>query len=143
VTTALPILVRPIDWDDPMEVNLVRSSWLRSNASSGLARSLGRKAYYSGHHDLIDRLMHRAEMRVACSVTRHDTIVGWACVEPAVVHYVFVREEFRCNGVARRLLAELPERVTYTHRTDVCRALPIPAAWFYNAYAAFLPKEAA
>lgn len=139
---SLPILVRPSEHGDE---NYIRSSWLRSNESSPVARTFGRKAYYSGHHQLVCRLLARHPVRVACSVDAPDTIVGWACVEPpSVVHYVFVREEFRRYGVARRLLADLPERVTYTHRTDVCKALPIPAAWFFNMYRAFIPgKEAA
>lgn len=137
----LPILIRPGDSGD---TNYVRSSWLRSHADSALARCLGRSAYMTGHHDVIDALLERATLRVACSVTHRATIVGWACVEPAdVVHYVFVREEFRRYGVARRLLADVTgERVTYSHRTDVCKQLPIPEGWHYDFYRA-LKKEAA
>src|SRR5678815_1999534 len=90
----LPILLRDVE---PGDVNYVRATWLRSGADSDFARVLG-AAYWDrhvGHHAVIDALIRRARVVVACSVTHHATIVGWACIEPGIVHYVHVREEFR------------------------------------------------
>lgn len=120
----------------PADRNFVRKSWLRSYAASAQARIAGR-AYWTGHHDLIERLLERASVRVACSSTHAGTIVGFACVGwPSTLHYVYVREEFRRYGVARRLLADLPAGVTYSHRSDMVSALPVPDGWFFSPYAA-------
>lgn len=140
----LPILIRKFG-DGPFDRNYIRSSWLTSHASSALARTLGRRAYFTGHHALIDDLLERTTVRIACSVTHHATIVGWACVEETAagvvaVHYVYVGEDFRRRGVARRLLDGVGDRVPYTHRTDVCKVLPIPEGWWFNAYRAFCPE---
>lgn len=127
----LPITIREMREGDR---NLVFSSWLKSNATSATARVAGHTAYYSGQHALIERLMQAGTVRVVCSQASPDTIVGWASMEPGVVHYVWVREEFRRAGVAKMLLSACGPRVEYTHRTDLCRELPIPEGWWFNLY---------
>lgn len=41
---------------------------------------------------------------VACDVEDSDRIYGWACGEPGVVHYVYVRDTRRRTGLGRRLV---------------------------------------
>lgn len=129
--------IRPADWSLPRERNLVRSSWLRSYAASAFARIAGKRAYFSGQHDLVDDLLDRTRVAVACSPRDPTTIIGWACVEPPnVVHYVWVQEDFRRNGVARALLRSegMAERIEYTHRTDLLKTFQLPEGWFFNIY---------
>lgn len=143
---SLPILVRAFNRDDITEVNCVRKSWLRCFASSDVARAIG-GGYWdkrSGYADVVNRLVRDANIRVACSVTHHRTIVGWACVESGVVHFVYVADMFRRQGVARKLLENVGDAVTYTHATDMCRRLPIPDGWKFNFCRAVVPtKDAA
>lgn len=141
-------VIRPADFDIPGEKNMIRKSWLRSGSSSAMARVAGEKAYYSGQHDLIDQLLDRCETRVACSETSKETILGWTCAECVlgieevtgvrVLHYAFVVEDFRRHGIAKALLESfagpVPERVQYTHRTDVLKQFKLPGGWFFNPY---------
>lgn len=132
--------IRDADWAIPRERNLVRSSWLKSHGKSAFARLAGRRAYYSGEHELIDWLLDRTEVRVACSPRDRATIIGWACMEPArnVVHYVWVQEDFRREGVARALLESEGfagrDHAEYTHRTDALQGLPLPPGWWFNIF---------
>jgi len=142
--------IRPADWSIPRERNMVLKSWIRSNASSALARAIGDKAYYSGHHDLVERLLDRSETHVACSETSRETILGWACAECVIgteeatgitaLHFVYVVEDFRRHGIATELIRsyggsnEPPERLQYTHRTDALKQFRLPGRWFFNPY---------
>jgi GNAT superfamily N-acetyltransferase len=143
---ALPIAIRDLR---PGEVNFARKAWLRSSCArsddaddrrkgdSALARALGRATYCEGHHAIVSRLLSTTTVRLAVSADNDNVFVGFACVEPPhVVHYVYVIEECRRFGVARRLLEGVTERATYTHRTDICRQLPIPEGWRFNFYRA-------
>lgn len=46
-----------------------------------------------------------APIWVACDLQDEDLIMGWLWGEPPLLHYVFVREEFRGKGIALQLLA--------------------------------------
>lgn len=137
----------------PSDHNFVRKMWLRSYADSAFARAMtpremwsrGQTAptYWSGHHALVDALLARASLRVATWPEDTWTIVGFAVTEPDVVHYVYVANDYRKQGVARRLLEPFDGcvRVRYSHRSRACAVLPIPSHWTYDPYAAFGLEE--
>lgn len=134
---ALPIVIRDMR---PSEINFARKPWLARAAESAFARCMGRKAFFSGHHAIVTRLLTRATVRLAVSEENDQVFVGFACIEPPnVVHFVYVAEDFRRAGVARRLLEGLDDACVYTHRTDLCKQLPIPASWWFNFYRAVQP----
>lgn len=94
--------------------------------------------YYRNHHALIERLLDEATTIVACSDAHAPTICGWACYERAashVLHYVYVREEFRGFGLARRMVDALPSAdVLYTHLTRDVDARRLPPGWRHSLY---------
>lgn len=133
----------------PADHNFVRKWWLRSYADSAWARAMTPRedwqrgktspAYWQGHHALVDSLLERASLTVATWPEDTWTIVGFAVTDADAVHYVYVARDYQRQGVARRLLAAFDEmvRVRYSHRSRICGALPIPAHWNYDPYAAF------
>lgn len=129
--------------------NFVRKWWLTSYADSAWARAMTpwdvwqkgttSKAYWTGHHALVDSLLERATLTIATWPEDTWTIVGFAVTEHDVVHYVYVAHDYKRQGVARRLLEGFDGclRVRYSHRSRACSALPIPKHWTYDPYAAF------
>lgn len=89
---------------------LVYDSWLRYWASSN---SLPRVAVDTGGRKAIERILSRPTTEVRTAVDSEDAnkIYGLAVVDPSVkvLSWVYVKKEFREYGVARALLADIPE----------------------------------
>lgn len=59
----------------------------------------------------IDRLRRRkATFLIACDPQERRQILGWACLEKPVLHYIFVKLPFRNQGIARQLLSSLADQ---------------------------------
>lgn len=128
------------------DIPYLTSTWLRSNRDSAAARFLGNDVYYGNHHGIIERLWADPGVTwmVLCYARNPNFILGWMCAEATdrgpVVHYVYVRPEFRRWGFARRLVEAFLQgldlkgegtRIWYTSSTvDARSAL---AALGYNA----------
>lgn len=142
MTDLPPISLRPFNPDDREELNLVRKSWLVGSLASDFARLCGHTVFVRDHLPWRDRILARATVLVACLKREPTAVLAWACSETQddalVLHFVHVKPRWRRLGLARKLLAPLlAERVAYSHRTTLCGALPIPAAWTFRPHAAF------
>lgn len=119
----------------PTDRNLVLSSYVRSYELSPFAKLVGHFRFMAHQPDIRDALVGRSTLMMAHLPEEEDAVVGWAMWErPGLLHYVFVKPAFRRAGVARRLLAGLPDKLVYTHETDVCEFLPIPSSWTFDHY---------
>lgn len=136
--------LRPAQQED---VDLVYSSWLHSywesepRALKGVSRAL----YMDGQQGVIDELVQRAAVVVACDPHSPLDAFGWVCAEEkagiAVVHYVYVKKHFRRWGLAahlvtRGVLAEVqaPHGVAYTHQTRAGMPLVRRLKAVFNPY---------
>ncbi len=104
----------------PTDAGLVFSSWLRSywDARPLPLREVPRELFFAdrGHHGVVTRLIGRGAVVVACS-DDPDEIYGWMCIDGRALHYVYVKELWRSKGVARALMASLPEALDVSHLT--------------------------
>jgi GNAT superfamily N-acetyltransferase len=148
------LIIRP---GEPGDFARVQSDWKLSFATSDFARfctprpdweKRASELYWSWASEIITRLLRDAELWVASWAEDVSAIVGWCVLEPRaelgpVVHYVNVPPPYRNHGVAKRLLAPALEHatVTYTHRTRICRHLPIPPGWKYDPRLALAPRR--
>lgn len=110
---------------------LVFATWLRSfQATSDLGKKLPRDAFFASHHRVIERILARGAT-VTLAVLPDDTSVvfGWSVTEGNVVHYVYVKPDFRKFGLATALLAHVEKPFTYSHATS---ALPKLAHKLHN-----------
>jgi GNAT superfamily N-acetyltransferase len=107
----------------PQDTGFIVHSWRRSRAPFVTYRQ--QICYRRGQDALIAALLERSVVRVAHEVGEPDTIVGWACGEPAgsLLHWVYVRRQRRRRGVANALIDALfggcPQGVLVT--TSVAR----------------------
>lgn len=97
----LPVSIRDMVSGD---VPLIYDSWIHSCLPSQ-RRDWGNNAFKLRRR--IDALIRRgSEVKVAIFPEDGDVILGWACAEPpSVLHYVYVKEVYRRQGVAATLLA--------------------------------------
>lgn len=135
------LIIRP---GAPGDIARVRKDWLLSYATSAFARMCSpgdrfpkraSELYFAWQKQVMDRLLGGdADLWVATWTEDTTTIVGWTVTSPCLLHYVYVGEDYRHHGVAKRLLAPLLEepRVTYTHRSTIAKHLPIPPGWTFD-----------
>jgi len=115
----------------PDEYSLVYDSWARSFRKSPWAGCIPNHLYdqvsRAGIADILDR-----GARVVCAVQELDEgarrVMGYAVSEPNVLHWLFVKRDYRGFGVGSALLREtirdwLPPgegnpQWVYTHRTN-------------------------
>lgn len=121
----------------------VVDSWVKSYQSyvmmrecphcGGAGRIYRGQRFLRGHKRLVREILARgAALLVACMPDDPETILGWACTEDGVVHYVFTKRDVRRVGIAKALLAPFGAGTVYTHRGNV----DAPAGFIYDHHAA-------
>jgi hypothetical protein len=95
-----PYTIRPAERGDR---GYIIDTWLQSYRSSPFAQKLPDFAYWSrfGHVGLVESIMDNPDTRikVACLPDGGSWLYGWICSNlVGLVHYVFVRNEFRRLG---------------------------------------------
>lgn len=114
------VLIRRADADD---APFVFSYWLRDHFEhSAFARGVTKDTYMRLHHMVVERVIARSVMYVACDAEDPTVCYGFICVEGPTLHYLFVKRRFRGLGIARRLLSEAGLYAAgpklFTHLTD-------------------------
>lgn len=108
------------------DIPFITSSWLESFRNAPMVRGVPNSIYFSYHHKILEELLPRSIVLVACNPADTDQIVGYICAEVfdncLVVHYVYVKQPLRRLGVAKKLLdtlleSEKPAAVQYTAKT--------------------------
>lgn len=114
--TALPHLIRPAEMGDR---GYIVQTWLESYRPSPWAQQLPDFGYWShfGHVGLVEALMDRSHVLVACLPERPSWIYGWLAGDHDDLNYAFVRLEFRRQGIGRVLYEAMGKPKTITHVT--------------------------
>lgn len=120
----LPVTIRP--WL-PGDVGLVVDSWLRSfRIGSSSAKAMLSNLYQRSQKEIIDSILQRAEVLVACSPGNPDLIFAFIVFEkePTVtaLHYLYTKAAFRRFGLARKLVDSIKETgrtLEASHKTDL------------------------
>lgn len=104
----------------PGDRGYIIDSWLQSYRHSPFATQLPDWAYWSdfGHVGLVESIVGNVPGKVACLPDDPSFIYAWVVGDRHWLHYVFVRNEFREQGLARALvdaagMAAGPLRVTH------------------------------
>ena len=114
------VLIRRADADDAA---FVFSYWLRDHFEhSAFARGVSKDTYMRLHHLVLERVIARSCIWVACDAEDPSVLYGFICAEGDILHYLFVKRRFRGLGIGGRLLAEAGFSATgpklFTHLTD-------------------------
>lgn len=131
------------------DAHFIASSWLKSYRDSPATAAVPSQTFYYWHHRVIEVVLARAAVLVACDPDDPDTIVGWACAEAMpgalVLHYVYVKHAFRRFGIARALVRALQaaepgtDQIFATHATRRALGIMREHDIFLNPYLLMLP----
>lgn len=126
------------------DVGFIFNSWLKSYRSSLFAKHISSSVYFSGHHKFLEALIPNAEIKIACNDQDPTQIYGYICAQYIegilVVHYVYVKQDYRNLGIGKMLLDQFDhsmERAScYTHQTKIGEQLAIRFNMIYHPYLA-------
>tara|TARA_E500000331_G_scaffold265443_1_gene256654 strand:- start:342 stop:815 length:474 start_codon:yes stop_codon:yes gene_type:complete len=139
----LPIELRRARKSD---IPFITSSWLKSNRYGYLPQSIPNTVYYHQHHKILEEVIPRSVVLVACNHEDPDQILGWMCAEVVdtamVIHYVYIKKTFRKFGLAKRLVetmaeVEKPPAFMCTHSNREVRDIVERHKIIYNPYLLF------
>jgi GNAT superfamily N-acetyltransferase len=110
----------------------VIDAWKRSFEGAPAVRGCDREHYRREMTLAIRRLCDRAQIRIATAPDDDDHLLGFAAFtttdDGAELHYVYVKQDFRKMGIARKLLADLKvNAVTFLSTTA-----RLPKGWAYK-----------
>ena len=121
---AHPVLLRRAERGD---IPLILNSWLNSHRQSFHVRGVEGPVYYAEQRRIIETLMPRSLVLIACDPTMPSSIFGWMVAEVVdeklVVHFLYVKGAFQDHGVGTALVEALLEQepdisdLVYTHQT--------------------------
>ena len=141
----LPVQIRRATRRD---VPLITSSWLKSFRDGYMVRGIPNNTYYYNHHKILEALLPRGIVLVACNEEDPNQILGWCCAEVVdtalVIHYIYVKHPFRKFHIATKMVnllleSEKPPAVIYTHKTVAAKNIikDKELEWLYNPYLVF------
>lgn len=102
------------------DMAFIFATWLQCyKHSSSFARHIPKKVYFEQHHAIVERLLARCEVLVCTLADSDSTIVGYVVRGPGILHFVYVKKDFRRMGVASGLLVDVdPNAMVFTHWTE-------------------------
>jgi len=115
----LVIVLRPMQDED---TDLIYSSWIRAFCANKSVHPSERSWLFAAQRALVDKLLQRADVIVACQPDIDDQVYGYIVHGPGrVLHWVYVKDIFRRAHVGTRLMlsafGDFNEHIHYTHRT--------------------------
>lgn len=117
----------------PEDRGLVFSTMLRGLFHGcDLYGQIEEKAFYENYSKIIESLLDRAELRVACLADDEDVVLGYAIVRGSVLDYCFVKRPWRKQGIAYRLCLEIN---TCTHLTRMGQSIKNRKNLKFNPFA--------
>lgn len=134
----MQLKIRPATASD---LPFIYSAWLKSFRRHPWVSPAPNAVYYKYHHDIIDRLLQRGLISVACSDEDEDQILGFVVYENranlVILHYYYVKQPYRRMGIAGQLLRSLPSIDFYTHQTGPKHPILEEVEAVYNPYFMF------
>ncbi len=97
----------------------IYSSWLLSLwGGNEWFRHIDKNLFFNKYHDVIEALLNRPKTKVsiACLIEDPQIILGYSVRENAVLHYVFVKKDWREVGIAHELVKDFQ---TVSHLTKI------------------------
>lgn len=131
------------------ESAFVAATWLRSYQSAPFPRKVDSDDYYHAQARLVRKLIDRSTVLIAQHADLPDVYLGHVVGERdergIVLHYLYVKGDYRRIGVGRALWTGLfdslrrrdSDVVRYTHSRSPFSEIAARQGWTHNPYLAF------
>ena len=84
------------------------NAWLKSYKDSPWGKPLINDIFYTNHKEIVKKLLSTSDVLLAVNPQNPDQIYGFAVLEKSpkvsLIHYVYVKYNFRKLGLARKLV---------------------------------------
>ncbi len=116
------------------DLPFIYSTWLKSFYHGGEFYDLNRSEFLDSHRKVIDKILgkqkSKIKVNVCCLKEDPEIILGYSVVQKKhILHYVFVKELWRKQGIAKELIPSTIDIVT--HLTKLGKKLK-PENWEYS-----------
>jgi GNAT superfamily N-acetyltransferase len=113
---------------------LVVDSWVESFRKSPWAGCVRNDMYQTTQRATIMGILGRGAVVTVALAPRVEGVMGYAVTEPKLecLHWIYVKQDYRGNGVGRKLLQQTCQFWThprYSHRTRASSFLPRVFRW--------------
>lgn len=129
----------------PEDLNFIYSSWLKSQRNNLEFKEMSNEDYYDTTKRIINSLINRSSISVACSPDDPKHLYGYIVFEGDTVHFLYVKFTYRKFGIARSLFAAAQgfgDKV-YASFSPFERKLLSKANLKFNPYRRFVLKQTA
>lgn len=103
------------------ELNFIYASWLNNyRYDSFLGKSCTNTTFFTEYASIIDFILHQplTKILIAYFEDSPSVILSYMVYEPKILHYLFTKEIYRKQGIAKDLfLRAFPGAIDFTHRT--------------------------
>lgn len=127
-----------------LDKDYIIKTWLDSNyKNTDACNTIKKSVYYTNHNIIINRIFDDCVKVIACDDTDEDLILGWLVGELKkdcdVLHFLYVRKEFRRKGVGRLLFKNFStcNSVVTSHHGRISPSIVGDSVTF-NPYAFFI-----
>jgi GNAT superfamily N-acetyltransferase len=133
VKPGVEIVIRPAIADDTA---FILREWLRTFCESPFAAHIDRATFFREHHRVATMQLGRGAV-VAALPDARDVLCGFLAGAGEVLHYAYVKPQFRRMGIASEMVGHVfgDSQITYTHWTPEGRALLSKRVARYSPYA--------
>ncbi len=128
------------------DLPFIYGTWAQSyRYDSLIGKGCRNSIFFPEYNKVIDYILDQddTQVLVAHLPAEPNVILGYFVCQPSVIHYVYVKEAFRKEGIAKSLFqASGGQGVYYTHRTKALVPLVLSIeALNYNPFLLFHQKE--
>lgn len=105
------IVVRAFQEDD---APFIYSTWLRGlYFGNEWFRKIDKDSFFSKYRLVVKRLLETCNVQMACLEEDPEVLVGYVVYKGPQLHWVYVKKDWRNNGIGRALLPEDIQVVTH------------------------------
>jgi len=109
------------------DIQFITANWGHSYRDAPFVRGVPNSVYWFYHHKIMETLLPRSTVLIACNAEDPNQILAFLCAEMwdtcLVIHYIYVKKIYQKVGLATRLVnamkeSERPSHIQYTSKTQ-------------------------
>ena len=125
-----PLRIRDADETD---WGFIRKAWRESYMRAPAVQGAGKQQYFDEMTRLFAAIVPTAGARMAVDASDDDNRIGFACYTGTILHYVYVLQDFRGNGLVPLMLEGLPiKHFSFKTIQGERRLKPRDRAWVFK-----------
>lgn len=131
------------------DLNFILKSWLKNYRKSNFGSELDEEDYFETYQNAVKECLKQSKVAILCDEQDPFFIYAFFVVEEHaeanVLHYLYVRDDFRNTGIARQIHKQFLKDKTlfYTHKTKMVtkegRYIPVAHELAQQAGAIYRP----